>query len=264
MNFTIFQIIAIGLYAFLAINESFISSSLNRPVVAGTIIGWIMGDIQTGMQIGATLNLMQLGVAAFGGASIPDFLTASILGTAFAIISGQGMEFGLAIAIPVALLMMQMDILARFLNVFILHRVDRAIERGQVNKIRPLVLSGAFSWGLSRAIPVWLMLIVGQNAVEWVTTNIPDFLMGGLRVAGGLLPVVGIAILLRYLPLKNYFHFLILGFVLAAYIAMPVMGVTLIAIVCAMVVYKKETSSNSTEGKMVNIQKLEGGFGGDE
>lgn len=36
--------------------------------------------------------------------------------------------------------------------------------------------------------------------------------MNGLKVAGGLLPALGISILLRYLPIKKNISFLILGF----------------------------------------------------
>lgn len=40
--------------------------------------------------IGATLQLMTLGVATYGGATVPDFLSGAIMGTAYAIISGKG------------------------------------------------------------------------------------------------------------------------------------------------------------------------------
>ncbi|EGF47400.1 PTS system, IIC component, partial [Lacticaseibacillus rhamnosus MTCC 5462] len=38
-----------------------------------------MGDIQTGLVVGSTLQLMVLGVGTFGGASIPDFATGAII-----------------------------------------------------------------------------------------------------------------------------------------------------------------------------------------
>ena len=40
--------------------------------------------------------------------------------------------------------------------------------------------------------------------------------IGGLSVAGAVLPAVGFAILLRYLPVKKNFAYLILGFVITA------------------------------------------------
>ena len=37
-----------------------------------------MGDLQTGLYIGATLQLMTLGISSFGGASVPDLSDCSI------------------------------------------------------------------------------------------------------------------------------------------------------------------------------------------
>ena len=60
-----------------------------------------MGDLTTGLLVGATLQLMTLGVATYGGATVPDFLSGAIMGTAYAILSGKGVEYGIGIAIPI-------------------------------------------------------------------------------------------------------------------------------------------------------------------
>ena len=67
--------------------------------------------------IGATLQLMTLGVATYGGATVPDFLSGAIMGTAYAIISGKGAEYGIGVAVPIGLLT-QLDILGRMANTF--------------------------------------------------------------------------------------------------------------------------------------------------
>ena len=56
------------------------------------------------------------------------------------------------------------------------------------------------------------MLIFGENIVNTLVEKMPEWLTGGLSVAGGLLPAVGIAILLRYLPVKKYISYLLIGF----------------------------------------------------
>ena len=78
---------------------------------------------------------------------------------------------------------------------------------------------GAVSWCLSRMIPVFLALAFGQPLVEAITNALNGdlaWLGTGLTVAGGMLPAVGFAILLRYLPVKKHIAYLILGFVIAA------------------------------------------------
>ena len=261
-----FQIILITIYAFIAINDSLISNTLTQPAIAGMISGLIMGDLTTGLMVGGTLQLMRLGIAAFGGASVPDYFTGAVLGTAFAIISGKGAEYGIGLAVPVSLLMLQLDVIARFCNVFLLHKVDTAIENLQVKKISRLVLSGSFLWGFSRAIPILLMLLIGDNAVIAITNAIPEWLMNGLKTAGGVLPVVGVGILLRYLPTKQYIPFLLLGFFFAAYLQVPMLGVTIIGLVAAILVFKRDSAKAANGNATVasHSTSLEGGFDGDE
>lgn len=222
-----------------------------------------MGDIKTGLMVGGTLQLMRLGIAAFGGASVPDYFTGAVMGTAFAVISGKGAEYGIGLAVPVSLLMLQLDVVARFCNVYLLHRVDKAIDNMQVNRIPRFVLSGSFLWGLSRAIPILLMLLVGDAAVTTITENTPEWLMTGLKTAGGVLPVVGVAILLRYLPTKQYIPYLLLGFFLAAYLQVPMLGVSIIGVVAAMLVFKRDSAKPVTQSAS-GSETFEGGYDGDE
>jgi PTS system mannose-specific IIC component len=78
---------------------------------------------------------------------------------------------------------------------------------------------GALPWSLSRMIPVFLALAFGGGLVEKVVAVLNGdlkWLGDGLSVAGAVLPAVGFAILLRYLPVKKHFPYLILGFTLTA------------------------------------------------
>lgn len=84
-----------------------------------------MGDVGMGLKVGATMQLMTLGVATYGGATVPDFLSGSIMGTAFAIMSGQGDEYGIALAVPIGLLLTQLDVFGRMANVIFQHRAER-------------------------------------------------------------------------------------------------------------------------------------------
>lgn len=232
MNF--FQIMLLTLYGIVGIwddlNPGF---KLGKPVVAGMITGIIMGDIETGLIVGGTLQLMILGVGTYGGASIPDYMTGAIVGTAFAVSSGQGLEFGLAIAVPVGLLMVQLDVLGRFCNTYFQHMADQGAEEENYRKVELGNLLGMIPWGLSRAIPIFLALFFGQDIVTNLLEISPEWLMNGLSVAGGLLPAVGIAILLKYMPLKTYWMYVIAGFVAATYLEVPMLGIALIGLVAA-------------------------------
>lgn len=91
----------------------------------------------------------------------------------------------------------------------------------------------------------------------------PEWLMTGLKTAGGVLPVVGVGILLRYLPTKQYIPYLLLGFFLAAYLKVPMLGVSIVGMVAAMLVFKRDGAKGTTQATTGNGD-FEGGYDGDE
>lgn len=212
------QIILITLYSGVQIlDELQIWSGLNTPIGAGFIVGLIMGNIPVGLFIGASMQLMILGVGTFGGASRIDATIGTVLATAFSIsIHGMSPQVAISsIAVPVATIMIQLDILARFTNTYFAHRIDHYIETFNYKGIERNYLLGALPWALSRAIPVFLALAFGRGLVQAIANALNGswaWLGNGLSLAGATLPAVGFAILLRYLPVKKHVAYLILGF----------------------------------------------------
>lgn len=237
-----------------------------KPTMAGFFAGLILGDIKTGLMVGGTLNLLVLGIGNFGGASIPYYMTGALLGTVFAITSGQGAEFGITLAIPIGLLMIQLDILARFSNTFFQHRAEKYVELGNYGAASRMNLLGLIPQSLSRMLPVFLAVVFGSAFVESVVNYLPMWLMNGLKTAGGILPALGIAILLRYLPIGKNITFLIIGFFLAAYLKVPVLGVALVGLAFAILSFQidESKSSNNNEEQTTNTAVSAGGEMGDE
>ena len=78
--------------------------------------------------------------------------------------------------------------------------------------------SGAIPWALSRALPVFFALAFGGAFVQSVVDLVEAYkwVADGLTLAGRMLPGLGFAILLRYLPVKRNLHYLAMGFGLTA------------------------------------------------
>ncbi|CYV19657.1 phosphotransferase system%2C mannose/fructose/N-acetylgalactosamine-specific component IIC [Streptococcus suis] len=214
------QILLLTLYsAYQICDELTIVSSAGSPVFAGFITGLIMGDMTTGLAIGASLQLMVLGVGTFGGASRIDATSGAVLATAFSVSQGIDPELAVAtIAVPVAALLVYTDIAGRFSTTFFAHRVDAAIERFDYAAIERNYLLGAIPWALSRALPVFLALAFGGEFVDAMVKTIEQYqwIANGLTLAARMLPGLGFAILLHYLPLKRNLHYLAVGFALTA------------------------------------------------
>lgn len=211
-------VILLSFYAAVGILDQIsIQWGFYTPLFAAVVTGILLGNVKIGLEVGATLMLMTLGVATYGGASVPDYLSGAIMGTAYAIITGQGAEYGIALAIPIGLLLTQCDILGRMSNSFFLRRAEKCLEREDYKGIETCNLLSILPWALSRFIPVFLGLFFGEAVVSAINAWIPAWFMSGLKAASQLLPAMGIAILMRYLPFKKYFPYFILGFALLAY-----------------------------------------------
>lgn len=221
MEIAIWQIILITLYSGYQIwDELHLVTSAGSPLFAGFITGLIMGDMTTGLIIGAGMQLTILGVGTFGGASRIDANSGTIIATVFSIGLGMDPQQAMStLAVPVASLLVQLDVLARFANTYFQHSIDTAIENHDYKSIERNYLLGNLPWMLSRMIPVFIVLTFGSDvistAVDFLNTEL-GWLANGLTLAGAVLPAVGFAILLRYLPVKKHFPYLILGFTITA------------------------------------------------
>lgn len=242
MDVQFWQIILIVLYGFfINYDKNGTMLGTSQPVTAGLIIGLILGDVKTGLYIGGTLQLMTLGISSFGGASVPDYQTAALVGSYIAITTGQDASIGITLAIPVAMLMVQLDVLKWSTNIYFQNKAEKYAEEENYRGIELMQYCAVFNTMLTSGIPVLLTVIFGPDLVGGIIEYIPEWLSGGLSVAGGLLPAVGIGLLLRYLPVKSYFGYLVIGFVGAVYLNLPILSIALFGAAIAFIIYKNRS-----------------------
>jgi PTS system mannose-specific IIC component len=211
-------------------------------LISGFVTGVLVGNIPLGLTIGATLTLLSLGLWTYGGATIPDFQTGSIVGTAIGALGG-GLPAGLAIAIPTALLMTQMDVLGRAVTTIFIHGADHYADEGNERGVSAMHLLGQLPWGLTRAIPVFLAIWLGAGPIQSVIKAAPAWFYNGMTVAGHVLPALGFALLLSMLPLRRFWPFLLIGFVLFAYLQVPIIGIAILAVAVGFLVNMIQTRS---------------------
>ncbi|CAM1669874.1 MULTISPECIES: PTS sugar transporter subunit IIC [unclassified Streptococcus] len=201
------------------------------PIMVSLFVGIIMGDMKTAMIIGGTFQLMALGVANIGGSSVPNWGLAALVGGFIAIKTTSNVEsakaVALAVGVPVGMLGIQLDVLAKILNTYVTHAAQKAANEKKFTKMNRIFWIGPVIFGLSTAIPTALCVIFGDKIVNVILNSVPEWFTNGLSIAGSILPVVGIAILLQVMPTKKYLSMLIVGFILAAYLNLPILGISL-------------------------------------
>ncbi|MBA3761296.1 MAG: PTS sugar transporter subunit IIC, partial [Gemmatimonadales bacterium] len=51
---------------------------ISRPLVAGTVAGWLVGDVEAGLRIGVVFELFALDVLPVGAVRYPDYGPATV------------------------------------------------------------------------------------------------------------------------------------------------------------------------------------------
>ena len=241
------QILVLTAFAFWSIIDGLsFNFGMGNAIIASAFTGLVVGDFEYGLIVGGTLQLTQLGVGTYGGATVLDIKSAGMITTALGVTSGADpVVFASSLGIGVAALLTLLDILGRTSNTFFQHACDKYVAKGDVKGIARMNTLGIIPWGLSRGLPVFLFLFAGQEVTDSIMSSIPEFLIVGFRVAGKLLPGVGFAILLRYLPTRTKPHFLVLGFILAAYLKISPLGIALFGFVAAYIIYQNALNNSA-------------------
>ena len=230
----IFKAIIVAIWAGLCALDQFGPHlGFRKPLLAGVVVGILLGDPMQGLIIAGTLELVWLGTNNVGAYQPPDVISGSVVGVAIGILSGGGEATGVGVAIPVALLVQQLSMIVMTTNVSLVHAADKIVQSGEFGKIDKLQYLGGLAFFLSRAIPVFIAVWLGAPAVEAVLAFIPKYMLTGLTVASKIIPAVGIAMLLSMMLKKNMWVFLVLGFALATFIKVPTIGIAIFDLVAA-------------------------------
>ncbi|MGN1343997.1 MAG: PTS sugar transporter subunit IIC, partial [Traorella sp.] len=177
--FTLAQVLLVCIYMWIMayVGWSMQLFAYGVSVLHGAVIGLIMGDVATGLTIGGTMTLMSLGIGGYGGSSVPDYALGTAAGTVFAIATGQGLEVGLAIGIPVATLGTQFDVLAKMSGSFFIHKQMDCVEKHQFKQMG-LWVQG---WQIFRAtlytLTIFLAMTVGSGLITTLLNAIKKYLI---------------------------------------------------------------------------------------
>lgn len=218
---------------------------IKRPLVMAALTGLVLGDLQTGIKMGAELELVFLGITNIGGTVPSDAMTGSILGTAFAIITGSGSEVALALAVPIGLLAVLLRNLYQMSLSSFMPKVDQWIDEGKDKKVVHFHYTACAGIVILHFLIGYMGIAFGSDAVQKLVNAIPKSVSNGLTAISMVLPALGIALLLNMVWDKKTAIFLILGFVLVGYMDLPLIALALLGAVVAVVMAMQEIDAKN-------------------
>lgn len=234
-------VVALAVFVGVAGHELFGMSMLSRPIVVAPLAGALLGDVQTGLIVGASLEAIFMGVVNIGISSTAEPALAAGLATAFAIKMGGNIEAVIPLVFPLAVLGLQlMNMIFSFVSGPMAAKFFTFAKEGNE---KGMIQLHYFIWfvhyALYALIPFFAVLF-GADVVKTVLDNIPAVIMNGLTVAGNLLPAVGMAMLLRMLWSKNIAVYFFLGAVIMAYLELPLIAIAAIGTIIAIVIAQRD------------------------
>ncbi|MGM0216672.1 PTS mannose/fructose/sorbose transporter subunit IIC [Enterococcus sp. AZ109] len=196
----------------------------HRPIVACTLVGLVLGDVTTGIILGGTLEMMALGWMNVGLAMAPDTAIASVISTILVIVSNQGIGEGIAIAVPLAAAGQALTIFVRTITVFFVHKADAFALKGNYRGIEIMHILALALQALRVMIPTLIITMISASAVSNFLNSIPEVITGGLQIGGGIIVVVGYAMVINMMDVPYLKPFFYMGFLFAAFTGFNLVG----------------------------------------
>ncbi|MBP2100173.1 PTS mannose/fructose/sorbose transporter subunit IIC [Enterococcus rivorum] len=249
---SIISIVLVILVAFLAGMEGILDEfQFHQPLVACTLIGLVTGNLEAGIVLGGTLQMIALGWANIGAAVAPDAALASVASAIILVLGGQGVKgvpSAIAIAVPLAVAGLFLTMVVRTLAVPIVHMMDAAAEKGDFKKIEILHILAVCMQGVRIAIPAAALLFIPAHTVQAALESMPAWLTEGMAIGGGMVVAVGYALVINMMATKEVWPFFVIGFVVAAISQLTLIALGALGVALALIYLNLSKMGGSSNG----------------
>lgn len=238
--------------------------TLTRPIVLGPLIGLALGDIKTGIILGASLESIFMGVSAVGGSLPSDWATATVIVVSYAILTGQNAEAGLALAIPIGTIVMSLGAIWTPITTGLVPHWEKLAGEGKINKLFTQTSLQFTITTLYTSILMFFAIAYGVEGLGALMAKMPVWVLKGMGAASAMMIGVGISILTSMIWSPKVGVFFFLGFVLAKSLGLSTLAIAIIGIVIAVAIFMQDKDlidfKNSLGKKSQSSKEGEGGF----
>lgn len=226
-----------------------------RPIVTAVVTGLLLGDIRTGIIMGASLEAIFMGISAIGGSVPADACASAIIAVASTVLTGADVETGLALAVPIGTIMASVNELYKPVLASFAPYWERVCAKGNVRNYKiQLTAFALFVDRLPQAIIIFLAVAFGVEGLQAFLASLPAFVMRGMSAASSMMTGVGFAILTAMIWDAQIGVFFFAGFVMAKYMGLPTLAIAILAFTVAITYFfiQKSIIDNKGTAKTAN------------
>lgn len=214
-----------------------------RPIIVSTLTGLILGDVQLGLITGGITELAFAGLTPAGGTQPPNPVLAGVMSTVIAYTTMTEATAAMALALPFSFLMQYIILFCYSTFSFFMKGADQAAAEADTAKIVKINITCTAIVALLYGLVVFLCTFVAQDAMKAFVEVLPAWLTHGFEVAGGILPAVGFAMLLKVMLKAEFVPYLLIGFVIACFLDFSnLLPIAVVGVALALFVYNIEKS----------------------
>ena len=214
-----------------------------RPIIVSTLTGLILGDLQLGLLTGGITELAFAGLTPAGGTQPPNPGLAGVMTTVIAYTTGTEAGGAMALALPFSFLMQYVILFCYSTFSFFMKGADQAAAEADTARIVKINMICTSIIALLYGLIVFLCAFVAQDAMKAFVEMLPAWLTHGFEVAGGILPAVGFAMLLKVMLKAEFVPYLLIGFVIACFLSFSnLLPIAVVGVALALLIYNIEKS----------------------
>ena len=244
------QIILVALIAAICRSDRplFGMMMLHRPLIVATLVGAIFGDLKTGIIFGAQMELLSMGLVGIGSASgMPEITLGTALCAAFICRDGVTSELALAMALPISSFAAIFGYLTWTpLGHILATRAKRAAEEADTRTMELCQWGGFATTFVIPFFVVFFGLLLGAPIFDYLLTIIPTWIAEGISDGGWILPALGFALLMQLTFSWKLSPYLFIGFIASAFFGLSNIGVAMVGVVIAALVFLNSDSDSKT------------------
>ncbi len=200
---------------------------ISQPIVAGPLIGWMLGDAAAGLVIGAVLELIWVLDMPVGTFVPADATVGAVSATAIAALGGAAhatpglIGFSVLLTTAMVPVTMSVDWIVRKRNSLLADRAAAAPGEDAGKKLSRAHLTGLVVFFL-KSFALYLVFIPAGLFAVSLFDRMPEKAHNALALFVKVLPLLGAALVVRKLSIWNLDRFFLAGFVGAALLMLVV------------------------------------------
>ena len=210
-------------------------SLTGRPIFIGFITGLLLGDMKTGIIVGAQLELAFLGIVSIGATAAADAETATVMTVAFAILNKLPIETAIPLGVTIGYAASLLSNFRLLIAELFIPASDRALENDDEKKFNLICWIGSIlAFIVFPSVICVTGVLAGGPVLESFVNNLPTFILDGIGAAGAMLPALGIAMILTLILNKRNAIYFFTGFVIYKYLDVDMIFMLVIGLLFAL------------------------------